>query len=406
VKPHGIVPLIGLVLLWAGTPAGAHNQGSSSSRWTLNGSDVTVRFRISRRELAKIPSALGPSMRPESSPGAYLRSQLRMHVEGQRCRPEGPIRRLPSDPDYVRLTWRLTCPPGRRTIESRLLRNIAPNHLHFATVILPGGSPRQRILSSGQLRWTLPLQPDTGDSVGGTLRFVGGYLRVGLDHVLGGWDHLAFVFGLLLIAASGWGIVRDVTGFTLGHSLTLGLATFGTLRPSVAPVEALIALSVVFIGVENLWLSGRRGRTLPRLVVGALLVPGVLAVTGWSTLPAWPVLGTLVFFTCYFELLRRHPRPDKLRFWLAGLFGLIHGFGFAGRLSELTLPTGTRVAALLGFNAGVETGQLLFVGLLIGLHTLLRRVGFSVRRRWIVQAGSTLVVAAGTYWFVLRGFGG
>lgn len=149
-----------------------------------------------------------------------------------------------------------------------------------------------------------------------------GYFLLGVEHILLGWDHLLFVLCLLLLVP-GWGpVLRTVTAFTLAHSVTLGLATLGWVRVPQAPVEAVIALSIVLLAAE--------------------IARGPAGRMDWSGRRAWGV---------------------------AFGFGLLHGFGFAGALSEVGLPAREIPAALLLFNLGVEAGQVLFVaGVLLLRH--------------------------------------
>jgi hydrogenase/urease accessory protein HupE len=168
----------------------------------------------------------------------------------------------------------------------------------------------------------------------------GVYLTLGVEHILMGIDHLLFVLALLIITRGTWPLVKTVTAFTVAHSVTLALATLGFVRVPQAPVEAVIALSIVFVASEIL--HARRGRE------------GVTARAPWV---------------------------------VAFAFGLLHGFGFAGALSETGLPQGHIPLALLFFNLGVEGGQLLFVAVVLALLALGRRVAESQSPR---VAGWTL----------------
>jgi hypothetical protein len=141
-----------------------------------------------------------------------------------------------------------------------------------------------------------------------------GYLRLGVEHILFGIDHLLFVLGLILLVGGLGPLMKTITAFTLAHSITLGLATLGVVRIPQAPVEAVIALSIVFLAAELV----RQGR----------------GETGLTARRPW-----LVAFA----------------------FGLLHGLGFAGALSDVGLPPGDVPSALLLFNVGVEAGQLAFV---------------------------------------------
>ena len=148
----------------------------------------------------------------------------------------------------------------------------------------------------------------------------GTYLTLGIEHILTGIDHLLFVLALLLLTTGTWRLVKTVTAFTVAHSITLGLATLGIVHVPSRPVEAVIALSIVFVAAEIV--QARRGRA------------GLAAQMPWI---------------------------------VAFIFGLLHGFGFAGALSEVGLPEGHIPVALLFFNLGVEAGQLLFVAAVLAL---------------------------------------
>jgi hypothetical protein len=169
-------------------------------------------------------------------------------------------------------------------------------------------------------------------------RVVQTYTRLGVEHILAGLDHLAFVAALMLIVR-GWPmLLKTVTAFTVAHSITLALATFGYVSLPPSPVEALIALSILLVAAEGVHL--RRGRL--------------------SLATRWP--------------------------WIVAFaFGLLHGFGFAGALRQIGLPQGDIPLALLFFNVGVELGQLMFIALLFAIAAALRRV-YSMPRRAPVAA--------------------
>jgi hypothetical protein len=138
------------------------------------------------------------------------------------------------------------------------------------------------------------------------------------------------------------------------------------------------------------------------LALGASLTAAALAAAlGALALPASALLGVGLFALCSLGLLERLASPARLRWLVAFVFGLIHGFGFAGMLAEIGLPPGRVAAALLGFNLGVELGQLAIVAVTWPLlRILLRRE--PVQRRLLIQLGSTPILAAGLYWFLSR----
>lgn len=191
-------------------------------------------------------------------------------------------------------------------------------------------------------------------SVAGTRQVLGTYFGLGVEHILAGWDHLLFVIALVLLIGHWRGVVLAATAFTVAHSITLAAASLGFIGLPQRPVEASIALSILFLALEIV----RRDAGSPTLT-------------------------------------RRYP-------WLiAFLFGLLHGFGFAGALNAIGLPEGEVIAALLAFNIGVEAGQLLVVTGVLAVIALLRK---SVPRALSPAMGLAAygIGVIGAYWLLDR----
>jgi hydrogenase/urease accessory protein HupE len=200
-----------------------------------------------------------------------------------------------------------------------------------------------------------PLQPAADIPLAASgVQVAGTYLGLGVEHILLGVDHLLFVLALLLVTRGAWRLLKAVTAFTVAHSLTLGAATLGFVHVPGPPVEAMIALSIVFVAREIVRL--RRGQE------------GTAARAPWA---------------------------------VAFAFGLLHGFGFAGALSEVGLPEGHIPLALLFFNLGVEVGQLAFVAAVLALGALLRR-GRIPAPRWATLAPAHAIGSLAMYWVIRR----
>lgn len=180
------------------------------------------------------------------------------------------------------------------------------------------------------------------------------YLLLGIDHILGGIDHLLFVLALLLIVRGTKRIITTITAFTAAHSITLAAATLGYVHVPGPPVEAMIALSIVFVASEVV--HGYRGK------------PGLTERAPW-----------IVAFS----------------------FGLLHGFGFAGALAEVGLPQAAIPIALFTFNVGVECGQLMFVGAVLAMRYLIMR-GMRQQDDWLPVAASYGIGAIAAFWTIQR----
>jgi hydrogenase/urease accessory protein HupE len=185
----------------------------------------------------------------------------------------------------------------------------------------------------------------------GTFAVIQRFVPSGVHHILIGPDHLLFLVGLLLLGGSIKQLIAVVTAFTIAHSITLSLAALNIVTPPAHVVEPAIALSIVYIGADNLMVHGGR----------------------------------------------------DVRAWIAFAFGLIHGFGFANVLREMDLPSRALGWSLFSFNLGVEIGQVFVVVAVASALSALRARSETAGRRLAI-AGSIVVIAAGTYWFIQRVF--
>jgi hypothetical protein len=396
-----LVLLLALLLLPA--QAGSHTRSVSYSSWQLDDREARVVLRVPQIELTRLP--WGPVAAPHLHPGLgdYLTSRLRLAVDGAACRVVSGPRALASPPDRAVIEWRVACPEGGLlALESGFLAEVAPSHLHFVRLRRADEPVLERVLSEASPRWILEA-PDGADAeLQGTS--VAAYLVLGVEHIVTGYDHLAFLLALLLLARRVRDVVAIVTGFTVAHSITLALAALGRVEPDDAAVESLIGLSIALVAAENAWVLSGRPRLFPPAVAGLLLGLAGLAAAGFGVVPGSTFAGLALFAFCYFELVGRLEQPVRLRFAIAFCFGLVHGFGFAGFLGEMGLPRDRVVPALLGFNLGVEVGQLALVAVIWPLLRLLAARRLAWHRR-LVEVGTALVCAMGVYWLVERAFG-
>jgi hydrogenase/urease accessory protein HupE len=212
---------------------------------------------------------------------------------------------------------------------------------------LQDGTQHSAILRPGSPEFTIPLEASK-------LEVAGDYWRMGTIHILEGVDHLLFVLALLLIVSGLGQLVKAVTAFTVAHSITLALATLGVVHVPAAPTEAIIALSILFLATEIVHKHN-----------------GQISLT------------------------ERYP-------WvIAFVFGLFHGLGFAGALSEIGVPQHEVPLALFMFNVGVETGQLLFIAVVVSLIAVLKRLPLTAPKgAWRLLPYSIGGVAA--FWTIER----
>ena len=235
--------------------------------------------------------------------------------------------------------------PGAITVDTQLFP-YDPNHQTFLNVYEDAELMTQAILGGGESRY----EYFTGTRQG-VWAVMQRFVPSGVHHILIGPDHILFLIGLLLLGGRVRQLLLVVTAFTVAHSITLSLAVLEVVTPPARMVEPIIALSIVYVGLDNLLSRGGK----------------------------------------------------DMRIWIALVFGLIHGFGFASVLREMGLPTGAIGWSLFSFNLGVEVGQLAVVAVVAVLLGAIRAHSPIAGRR-IMVAGSVAVILAGAFWFVERVF--
>jgi hydrogenase/urease accessory protein HupE len=237
-------------------------------------------------------------------------------------------------------------PAGRIDVVTRMFP-YDPQHRTFLNVYENGALTAQVILDKDRTAFEY-----FAGTRQGTWAVLQRFVPAGIHHILIGPDHLLFLVGLLLLGGTPRQLLLVVTAFTIAHSVTLSLAALGVVIPPANAVEPAIALSIVYVGADNL-------------------------------------------------LVRAGGRDTRA--WIAFAFGLIHGFGFANVLRDMDLPSRALGWTLFAFNVGVEIGQLVFVVLIAALFVWIRSRSEAAGRR-LAFAGSIIVMLAGAFWFVERVF--
>ena len=250
------------------------------------------------------------------------------------------------DDQAVKLRYRIRDEqPGAIAIDSNLFP-YDPTHQTFVNIYEEGQLRQQVIFNAKTEEHTYYLGTSQG-----AIEVMKTFIPAGIYHIMIGPDHILFLVGLLLLGGTWLALLRIVTAFTVGHSITLSLAALNVVTPPASVIEPAIALSIVFVGADNLVRGDGR----------------------------------------------------DLRGWVALVFGLVHGFGFANVLREFGLPREALGWSLFSFNVGVEIGQVAIVVLVATVLAAIRQRSDVLRYR-VAFAGSIVVIAAGTYWFVERVF--
>ncbi len=378
--------------------ARAHTRSQSQSRWAIEADRVAVQVEASAIDVTRL-YAFGSEAPLDEVFAAEVAGAFDVRADGRSCAAAGAPRGRIAPAGRVIADWTFTCPAGALArgpveIESRLFLRVAPSHLHFIALRDAEGRSAEAVLTEPHPRTQLTptLAPEAQPFGETTLHFI----PIGAEHVWTGLDHMAFILALVLFTAGRWrDLILAATGFTLGHTATLGLAAIGAIRPDIPAIEALIGFTIAFVALEIGMEGPARMRAVSAPAAFLLALAGAAAVAGLAPMSPLIWFGLAAFVYAY---PRGFPRGAAL---LALIFGLIHGCGFAGALAELELPRPRLLAALLGFNVGVELGQLSVIAgaLLVGAG--LRFAPGRFMRHAAPVAGAALF-ALGAYWFVSR----
>lgn len=371
-------------------PASAHQKSVSYSKWTLVDHGAVAEVRVRWLEVTSIEGTIATDEKLRRSVVlSYLQDRLTLETEAGVCTPKrGSEVWLPSTQGWLRVEWQVVCDGAPTGLQSRLFRSLT-NHVHLATVI--GDESLDVVLSPAAP--TAALRTDSGE---GRASSIGDYVLLGVEHILTGWDHVAFLLLLVVVARRLRDVAILVTGFTAGHSITLAAAALGFVVPHARAVEATIAASIMVVALENTDMERDRGGLL--VIVGGLLLFVVSATVGGLT-AFW---GIALFTACYFALLRVSDGRERLRWVVACLFGFVHGLGFSGVLLEQELQGAQLVRALFGFNVGVELGQVALVVLIWPILGWLRHRNLG---RAAADLTSLAGASIGTFALVYRVFG-
>jgi hydrogenase/urease accessory protein HupE len=274
-----------------------------------------------------------PMLRP---PGPAPAPRLPDH-----CRPLAAPVRTAGD-RWVEETWSVACDARGLGGDTLSVAHLAAPSTVVVRVVSDDGRVSEGVLTAAAPSFVVPPTPRVRD-------VVWSYVRLGLDHIATGPDHLLFVLGLVLLARRWRRIVTTVTAFTIGHSVTLALATFGLVRVPPGPIDFAIAASVFVVAVQ----------VARRDVAGQTVAEHT-----------WPI---------------------------AACFGLLHGLGFAAALTDAGLPRGAIPMALFAFNVGIELGQLAFILLLAALWTIVRR-WLPMLPAWTRRVPAYVMGTLAAYW--------
>ena len=391
-----------VALVCIATAADAHTRSESYSHWYLSDSVITGTVTIPLREVMLLYQDADSNIPPRELFRDILAEHTVIRSGNNPCARQS-INILQAASGFVRVEMQFDCSPGiPSAIYYRALFDTAPGHVHYAKLHRDGNLLAEQLITDTADTWDI----SNVDATTTTYSFTS-FLAIGAKHITGGLDHIAFLLGLLLISGSIRRSIIAVTGFTLGHSISLAAAVLGYVHADGQLVEAFIGFTVALVAVEY-FLAQRQ--TVARyafssMALAWLIGAAALALDLLTTRALLAYLGIGLFAFCYLlaarELARRgDTRVSALLFVATTCFGLVHGFGFAGFLMETGILGTSLFVPLLGFNLGVEIGQLTLVAAALAAASLLG----NRLPDWAAPMLAAGLCGIGIFWFVGRTF--
>ena len=383
---------------WA--PAEAHTRSETQSVWRIAGSSVHLSFTVPDIEARRLTK--NSSQPSDAELSKYLAANLGVLDHDKACGRVGNIRTVQASTGFRRYEFTFQCPDAADiTLHSSAFFAIVPTHTTYAQIVTENGEFVEQLFNEG--RQTLALSSASGQSPLQNASFFE-YIGMGIMHIFTGYDHQAFLLALVLLSRRPRDLLFVITGFTIGHSISLSLAVLGVIRPHAEYIDSLVGLTIALVAAENLAHATSRPMTFA-LAFGGLLLAFTLAhLAGFGGLPIYLIVGAAIFAFSYMNMSGHIRDAARLRLVVTLVFGTIHGFSFASNLLEMRLPAGRLAQLLIGFNSGVEIGQLAVVGVLLAGVAILVRLKLTLPSPIVVDVLSSALVGVGFYWFFSRGF--
>ena len=375
----------------------AHNRSESYSKFNLTSNEQGMAIQVTSSIKQDIFNNLNPTSHFKSyeSLVAYLDKAINL---GSSCKLNESVEINENiSLGVLKFAWSFQCLQIPESISMSLFQDLGVTHTHIARGVIDGQSVPEFMFASTQDAWVIGLPGES--NVNQSSYF--GYFKSGVQHILSGWDHLTFLLGLLLLF-TGRFLIIAITGFTIGHSLTLGLGAMNVLRVHSEIIETLIGFSILLLALEYFH---KHAFEINKLIKNlALSFCAFLPLAIFGNLDPILIVGLALFLTFYLSLTNHYSSP-WLPLMVTVFFGLIHGLGFASSIAESGIPQDRLLPIILSFNIGVEVGQLVVAFTLLAFLKLTKTYFRFSDFNYLHGAMGAFVFSMGTFWFISRAIG-
>ena len=395
-----------IILFFLLSPLNAHYFSESFSKWNVVDNKVEANFSLLTLESTRIFQVenyqkimFEENLSETDVFKIYLSQHLKVTSEGKNCSLVDEIKELNSQEGSLNLSLNFECPSNKEIkIINNALFNLVQSHIHIARIYIDNNLYTEKALFFNDQSIDLNEEKENNSFSNSFYKF----FSLGLDHILSGYDHLLFILGLLLLVTNLKRLLLVITGFTIGHSLTLSLSVINIIQVKSSLVEALIGYTIMFVGLEYLYKENNDHRVSMIFITTLSLLLLIFGNLINSNFPYFLILGILLFSLGYFYLLKNLNSENNLLSIITIIFGLIHGFGFGGFLLGSKISSENIFSGLLGFNLGVEVGQIIFVLLILLIYKLLMTLKITKIIEVMKNLSFFAIVFFGFFFFIQR----
>ena len=383
--------------------AHGHSKSESYSNWTLNQNNITGIITIPSHEVTRLPEIQSNNQSLSRIFLDHAKRTINIKTKDETCTLKSN-QSLNASEAFIRIELQYQCDTDSvLNIDYRTIFDVSPSHTHYAKIYKQGILISELLLNNSSGLWEIDSTIIAQES-----NSLSGFFKLGVEHILGGYDHLAFLFGILLVANTITRSIIAISGFTLGHSASLFVATIGLVEVSSRIVEVFIGFTIALMAIE--YANKRTSKHSSQLSKAFPLILFFIAILGLmlgsiSLKAGIGYFGLCLFTYCYLntERLLTVIKSDKTKYLLlstALIFGFIHGLGFAGFLKDSGIENTDILWPLLGFNLGLEFGQLCIIAT---VWIIFRRIKHLIKEP-IPSIASGGLFGIGFYWLILRTF--
>ena len=399
--------LFSLILITISKFSYAHYFSESYSNWIISDNKVSATFTILKLEATRvlqIDKFQEIGQEKQLSEGEvfleYFKPRISVLESSKECLLDNEPSLINGKDEYHTIELSYLCASTNSIkIINNVLFDIAQSHVHLSRISINDQILEKALFYNDQTIFINDLKTNKEKSFVDSLT---NFISTGMNHILTGFDHLIFLMGLIILVNNFKHLLIVITGFTLGHSVTLALVALNIVVPNTLMIEALIGFTILFIAAEYMMKEEKNFIPIIAILLSILTFAAISSLFLQISMTLISFMALILITIGYFGILRNLENKGSFRVIITILFGVIHGFGFGTFLFNSEFDQTNIISALFGFNLGVEIGQIIFLMIFILLNLSLIKLLKSKNHQYLMQTLMIIVSSLGFYWFIQR----